>query len=789
MRLSRLTAVVAVLVPLFVSTTSTAAQGPIRVVRHQPADTARSGDVITISFDRPVAGSFERSARPERFITIEPKLASKIEWRDPVTLRVTPSAPLAPGSRYRITVDKRLTGVDGGRLAEAYRFTIVTLGPRLLQSVPALSLGRDPTPLLATGRLSLVYTAPVDSAAFSRTARLELASDSECGAQVIRYAVREQRPLADNDPMAAAYRYDDESLDRRYRRVVELWPERTPPDGCRGEVVLPSLDPFDRPEIRYGTVTAPTFRLLALECAQHDCVRQSAMVLGFTAPVSRQNIVDAIHVDPAVPFTIDEFDGASPAVTIRLPMASRETYRVRVDSSVTDIFGRRITASRERSLTVPDRGAAIGHQLGFFTVPRHRPVIRLTHINVDSAEIAFIPVPDSLRRIVMSDVAAAARAVAGLRDTTKVALRLNDEANKQHITEIPIPSSLLARRPNVLIAVRARSFGRKPPPLTYTEPVKGQPLPEIRIVAISGGPSDSRLVAIVQVTDLVVHTRVADGWGAVFVTDMNSGLPVVGARATVLDDQDSTIALGVSDNSGVAVLQRLPQWRPRPATRRSGEWYSSWTQGNARRVEVTLGDDRAFINVSTAGAVMPPDDWGDADYGYDRSRFVRAMLFADRAIYRPGEMVYIKGIVRQGWLNDLRLPPGTDSVRIKVAATENASSQPEIVRDTVVRLTEFGTVTDSFRIARGGSLGEYMAVLDVVVSGHWQTVTEAGFRVAEYRAPEFSVTLALDSGITYLGDTISAQTSARYYFDAPMAGRGKRAMMIAKTTSTSATRP
>jgi hypothetical protein len=153
---------------------------------------------------------------------------------------------------------------------------------------------------------------------------------------------------------------------------------------------------------------------------------------------------------------------------------------------------------------------------------------------------------------------------------------------------------------------------------------------------------------------------------------------------------------------------------------------------------------------------------------YDRSRFVRAMLFRRRAIYRPGEMVYIKGIVRQGWLNDLRLASGHrfrphqgrgDGERELATGDRSRHRRPP---------HRVWHGYDSFRIARGGSLGEYMAVHRMwFVSGHWQTVTRRASGWPSTARRRFSVTLALDSGITYLGDTISAQTSARYYFDAP----------------------
>ena len=66
----RCATVVSTLLSLSPPTPTLTAQQPVRVLRHAPADTARPGDVITISFDRPVAGSLERTPDLSRVVRI-----------------------------------------------------------------------------------------------------------------------------------------------------------------------------------------------------------------------------------------------------------------------------------------------------------------------------------------------------------------------------------------------------------------------------------------------------------------------------------------------------------------------------------------------------------------------------------------------------------------------------------------------------------------------------------------------------------------------------------------------
>ena len=79
-------------------TAATDPGAPLRVLRSGPSQNAPPTAVITVTFDRPVAGSLDRTVDPRQILTVEPGVAGRAEWRDPVTLRLRPSAPLAPNA-------------------------------------------------------------------------------------------------------------------------------------------------------------------------------------------------------------------------------------------------------------------------------------------------------------------------------------------------------------------------------------------------------------------------------------------------------------------------------------------------------------------------------------------------------------------------------------------------------------------------------------------------------------------------------------------------------------------
>src|SRR6476660_8343024 len=73
---------------------------PLRVIRSTPTGDAIPTAEISVTFDRPVAGSLDRSVDPATIFRIEPAVRGRIEWRDPVTIRLRPAEPLTSGARY-----------------------------------------------------------------------------------------------------------------------------------------------------------------------------------------------------------------------------------------------------------------------------------------------------------------------------------------------------------------------------------------------------------------------------------------------------------------------------------------------------------------------------------------------------------------------------------------------------------------------------------------------------------------------------------------------------------------
>ena len=169
----------------------------LHILRTSPEDGASPASEITVTFDRPVAGSLDYTVPADSIIVVSPAIAGHIEWRDPVTVRLRPRAFLSPNVTYTVTVRGDFRAMDGARLAKPYTFSFHVQGPMLLTGSPA-SPETGAEHLKEDSRFEVVYSAPVD------TARLAAASlihfNAPCaGTPTIRLRVLGQREIDDKD--------------------------------------------------------------------------------------------------------------------------------------------------------------------------------------------------------------------------------------------------------------------------------------------------------------------------------------------------------------------------------------------------------------------------------------------------------------------------------------------------------------------------------------------------------------------------------------------------------------
>lgn len=212
-------------------------------------------------------------------------------------------------------------------------------------------------------------------------------------------------------------------------------------------------------------------------------------------------------------------------------------------------------------------------------------------------------------------------------------------------------------------------------------------------------PDQTPSVLTVSAIDIMMVNRI-NGDYFLMVVDTDSSKPIEGATVTVRKDEDGKIVKSLrTDANGYAMLNSLNDY---------GYYYFQAIVGNdhSRSLSTWLN------NTST-----------------DDNRHLKASVFTDRGVYRPGETVnfavaaYISGV---RFLETAKKKPLT--VELQNTADETIASQ-------TLQTDEFGRVSGSFTLPTDGLTGTFQLV---VVSGDMPVVWR-NIEVSEYKAPTFFI--------------------------------------------------
>lgn len=146
--------------------------------------------------------------------------------------------------------------------------------------------------------------------------------------------------------------------------------------------------------------------------------------------------------------------------------------------------------------------------------------------------------------------------------------------------------------------------------------------------------------------------------------------------------------------------------------------------------------------------------------------------FTDRGVYRPGESVNFKG-----WVRGVTPGAGGDLCKIDAA---HGSVKYEVYDDCSVllargklNLDKYGGFADSFNLPSTPNLGPARIDIQLLKNGTAAVFNTAtfveGFRIEEFRRPEFQVTVAQSvNPPAMLGDRLLFNSEAKYYAGGPL---------------------
>jgi len=165
-----------------------------------------------------------------------------------------------------------------------------------------------------------------------------------------------------------------------------------------------------------------------------------------------------------------------------------------------------------------------------------------------------------------------------------------------------------------------------------------------------------------------------------------------------------------------------------------------------------LGDSVTFIAQKGSGIAFTHS-------GRSALNEHRCYIYTDRPVYRPGQKVYFRGILRKKLLWGYETPSRTPVfVEVKDEGDNTIASMN-------LTTSEFGTFWGEAALDPNATPGNYSINVSALGEKH-----SASFEVQEYRKPEYFVEVTFPQKYYLAGQTLQADVKAEYYFGAPVVG-------------------
>ncbi len=224
----------------------------------------------------------------------------------------------------------------------------------------------------------------------------------------------------------------------------------------------------------------------------------------------------------------------------------------------------------------------------------------------------------------------------------------------------------------------------------------------------------------------------------VWAVDLRTDAPVSNAPVTIYYENGEPITSGQTDGEGVF---------------RGDIQLGENRYGSLYAVVGQPGDDLFGLTLSTWSQGVQPWDFG-LQGGFEPPG-LKVYFYTDRPIYRPGQTVYFRAVVRQARNGRYQLPD-LDGLPVEI---HGIMPQPLATYD--LPLSVFGTTHGQFEIPENALPGFYN------IHSPTSPYSSIGFQVANYRKPEINLSVDFESNNLQAGETLRAQIDAQYFFGAP----------------------
>ncbi len=688
--------------------------GPLQVLRYAPEGEIPIAPFVNVTFNQAMVplGTLADLAAQEVPVQIEPSLPGTWRWLGTKTLTFEYDSEqidrLPKATEYRVTVPAGVKSATGAALAEAVSWTFRTPPPVATTTYPY----DVPQPLEPV--FFIQFDQRIEPAAVLETIRVR----SE--GQAISIVLANEDDLKKDETAAALARNAPEGRWLAFRATEPL-----PADSGVTVGIGPGTPSAEGPltttqEQYYSFRTYAPLKIEENGCAwygEEKCPPLSPFFIRFNNPLDMDTFRDdLLKAEPEIPgLSVDIYGNT---MNISGDTKGRTTYTLTVSGEIQDIFGQKLGRDERLTFKVGKAESVLsGPGENFITLDpsSSKPALSVFVIN-------YSELPVKIYAVQPSDWG-----------DFKAYMRTWQETDKpgQMPGRLVYDKSLRLNLPDDTLTEVAIDLS------PYTQDGFGQFVVVVEPPRSLFESQEAKwrryaqtIHAWVQVTQIGLDAYNDHSNMLAWATDLKTGAPLAGV---VLRESGGSSVKTEADGTARFAIP-------------SGATY----------LTASLGADTAMLPRSKyywgdeAWQAMPPVD------------SLRWYTFDDRAMYRPGEEVHLKG-----WLRRIggRQDGDVELAVVQAVNYQVYDSQGNAIANGEARVSALGGFDFALSLPERVNLGPASVVLTARGAGDMEGAeTTHEFQIQEFRTPEFEVTARNETpGPYFAGESAIVAVEAKYY--------------------------
>jgi uncharacterized protein YfaS (alpha-2-macroglobulin family) len=668
---------------------------PFQLIHFGPRGEALADPTIQLAFNRPLR-PLGVDTPPPGGLSIRPEVPGAWHWVGTHGLTFVPAAGRLPrATSFQVDVPASITSSAGERLPTAVSFSFVTPVPDVL----AVSPSGEHQRLGPKEPLRIGLSTAVDAAELTRFVRVWAAAPPGApGGKPVPVTV-----LADPDSKEGVLVFARSSWPKATTLGVEVasgW------RGAEGSEAAPrayaaSVQTYGPPHLRLTCDRDPKGRCrpdgwFALEADNAIDARALSRAVQAQAPHS-------LSLDT------DWWEGATTSYLSLSPrVAPGDAFAVGLKAPVRDVYGQAIGSIEGGQVKVGDyrSQARIGFEGQLLL-----PTVRSISVHALNAKVTVVVRALSLAELTALERASWEGRFAHLERLAGGTRRDMAQGPLNQNAALPIDLDALLGGGSGAFAVGVRYLAED-----------GQIRTEVKTA---------------QRSRLGLTVKRGRDRGLVWVTSTDTGAPVSGARVQVLGQKQAL----TTDAQGLVTLG-------------SGQFAAAPLRQEPDFLEVRAGQEVCVIssreNIGPWRLPVDTDFWSEVSD--------RALVFAERDLFRPGESAWIKGYVRR--------PSSTGNAVLPPEALTLTLTGPdgEVTQKHEVRTNQFGAFSAKLEFPLTATRGGWT----IALLRNQQELGRTNVAVRSYRPAEFEVQVTPSVLEMGAGESVDFRVRGTYFFGGAM---------------------